>query len=158
MNERMSGELVSRIERGAHDVRLVLSGALTESCDLTSLVGASVEEVVIDLGDLQVLNSGGLREWLKFVKAWNKSGARLVLERCSPIVVSQLNLFRDFAGKGGLVRSVLAPYICNRCEKIQELLIELHGLPVALEEVLPCSCGGQLEFEDLTDEYLSFLR
>jgi anti-anti-sigma regulatory factor len=152
-------QLRSRVQQGSEELKIALAGEICETSDLMPFVpkAKSVMRVVIDLAEINRLNSAGIREWLNFVRACNRAGARIELERCAPVVVAQLNAFRDFAGTEGLVRSVLAPYICESCGHEMRQLVDCTGGDVTLEEELPCpKCGQVLLFEDLVDVYLSF--
>lgn len=137
--------------------RLVLAGELTESTDLGAILNETLSPpLVVDLGGVERINSCGLRAWIRLVIDLNAAGVPLILERCSPPVVGQLNLISNFVGKEGEVRSVFAPFDCSSCD--QEHLELVHRHPdTPVPRNIPCpSCGGSAEFSDLPDLYFSF--
>jgi anti-anti-sigma regulatory factor len=139
--------------------RLILGGEITEDTDLQPVVTKLAPEVVVDLERITRINSVGLREWLSFVRAVEAEGKRLILERCAPPVVAQINMIANFTGANGSVRSVLAPYHCTSCGADQLQLIDLNAPnPEAkLEESMKCpSCGDEMVFDDLPQSYLMF--
>jgi anti-anti-sigma regulatory factor len=139
--------------------QVALKGDITERADFSRLLPELSEDLILDLADVQRINSCGLREWLSFVRALEGSGKRFALERCSVPVVAQLNMISAFPG-GGSVRSVYAPYFCPQCnEEHQRLITADDSAPAQLSSDFPCpTCGSQLEFDDLPDHFLSFLE
>lgn len=138
--------------------RLTISGDISEATDFAPLLEQLAEKVVVvDLGSVQRINSCGVREWIDFVGTLNKNGHRLILERCSPFIVNQLNLISNFVGEGGVVRSVYAPYFCTSCDSEHAELLDLAGNDVQVKETIPCpNCKEEMEFEDVADTYLAF--
>lgn len=138
--------------------RLALSGAITESADFARMIepgtGAALS---IDLSDVTLINSCGVREWTRFVATLAPLGRRVTFVRCSPAIVRQLNLISNFCGTG-TVRSVLLPYYCDACGAEQQRLLQLDdGEDTIVEESIDCSsCSGQADFDDIVDRYLAF--
>jgi hypothetical protein len=141
--------------------RLVLAGAITEEADfsfLDALRGA--ERVAIELGDVEQINSCGVREWIHFVTRLSAAALPAELVRCSPAFVRQLNMISNFRGSAQ-VRSVLAPYYCEGCghEETVEVALPEGQDPPPLAPTVTCPrCGGEAEFDDLINTYLAFLR
>lgn len=153
----MIARLTHSIQQSNGENRIVLQGEITEDADFSPLLGVQAPRLVIDLSQITRINSSGLREWIEFARACNKAGAQLVLERCAPIVVTQLNMIWNFAGKDGQVRSVYAPYYCSRCDLEHQELIDFSGGTASLPSSLPCpKCGAPLDFEDVQEVYLHF--
>jgi anti-anti-sigma regulatory factor len=156
----MTGRLTHSIQQAQGENRVVLSGEITEEADFTPLLELKARDLVVDLSQITRINSSGLREWIEFARACNSLGARLILERCSPVVVNQLNMIWNFAGRDGKVRSVFAPYFCEKCHNEHLELIDLGKTPrPTIAGELPCAkCGSTLEFDDVADIYLQFQR
>lgn len=137
-------------------VRVALSGSITESAQLQAIAGvAGSGPLRLDVGDVEQVNSCGVREWIHFVQQLADRATPLELVSCPPVFVRQLNMISNFGGNAR-VRSVLLPYWCRSCG--HEDLVEhdpFSGAP--LPETRPCSaCGATAEFDDLPDTYLSF--
>src|SRR5205814_2168603 len=94
--------------------RAVLEGSLTEMTDLRELAAQLPgQSVRLDLSKIARINSQGTLRWLHFMDAL--VGKSIVLERCSPAVVEQLNCLKSFTGSARIA-SILVPYRCDRCD------------------------------------------
>lgn len=138
---------------------IALRGAVTEETDLGPLVASIRPETRIDLSGATEINSCGVREWMEFIERVDQGGGHVVLERCAPCIVIQLNLVSNFIGERGRVLSILAPYACEDCEHEERELLTLDRKDVEIADSLPCpKCGGDLCFEELPQIYLQFHR
>ena len=147
--------MMFRVEQQGGTTHVVVSGEITEETDFGPILEVEGGVVRVDLAGVSRINSCGVREWLNFVTALKSSGRKLILERCAPVIVTQLNTIYNFTG-GGTVRSVLGPYYCPECDQEENHLVEL-GTAAAMPQVLTCpKCGGDMEFEELHDAYLGF--
>ena len=151
--------LTWKMEREGGSSRAVLSGEFSEDADFASLLAMATNPLELDLAGIERVTSCGVREWLIFMKAAEKQGRRIVLERCSPVIVQQANMISNFLGACE-VRSVQLPYFCDSCRKERTLLRELGGKPPEPpEKTATCpDCGGQMEFDDLAGTYFEFLH
>lgn len=146
---------------GSEGTRLVLEGSITEASDFSFLDRLDPRSTLqVDLRGIEQINSCGVREWLGFVRALDGRAARFDLVDCSPAFVRQLNMIANFKGRGE-VRSFIAPYFCEACNKETEQQVELPegGERPAVPDTVPCpSCGEDAEFDDLPAIYLAFLE
>ncbi len=91
--------------------RLHLAGRIDENADLAALVSQiPADGVHIDLSELTRINSIGVREWMDFLAALGERP--VVLERCAPVFVDQMNAIANFAGSTQ-VESVMAAFECE---------------------------------------------
>src|SRR3954470_15040467 len=93
-----------------------LSGVIDEDNELGTLgdkLGAGT--AVIDVSEIERINSCGVRDWVNWLSKAEKGGARVVLVECSPAIVAQINLVNNFTGQGQ-VKSFYAPYFCPNCD------------------------------------------
>jgi anti-anti-sigma regulatory factor len=136
------------------------SGGLTEQAALMDLLREPLKgRLVLDLGDLEWINSYGVREWIRLVNALGSRGFEIEYHRCSHAFVRHMNMVSQFRGPAR-VRSVLLPYFCATCRAEQQLLIGLSdaGAPPLVEPSQRClRCGGEAEFDDLVEDYFAFL-
>src|SRR5688572_3056912 len=103
--------MMFQVEEQGGTTRVVVSGEITEETDFGPILEVDGGTVRVDLGGVSRINSCGVREWLNFVTALKATGRKLILERCAPVIVTQLNTIYNFTA-GGTVRSVLGPYYC----------------------------------------------
>jgi hypothetical protein len=139
--------------------QVVLSGEITEATNFAELTEAVPQEATFDVGGVVRINSCGVREWMRFLADLENRGRRLRFDKCSVAFVHQLNMVSNFCG-GAEIRSVYAPYVCPECDASAQKLIGLLQSPqTQLEEAVKCTeCGAEMEFDDMTDQYLAFLR
>ncbi|GAC1351022.1 MAG: hypothetical protein NVS3B20_00550 [Polyangiales bacterium] len=155
----MSKSLSWTINPNDSGLHVAISGEFTEDSNFNALLEAcGSSKVVLDLADVRRINSCGVREWIDFVAALKRAGHLLAIERCSVPVVHQLNMIAGFGGSAE-VRSVYCPYRCISCGADKDRLVELPAEKgdVVIEESIACTaCGAEMEFDDLSEHYLSF--
>lgn len=138
--------------------RVTISGVVDETADLSSL-DKLTGRVELDLAGVTRINSAGVRLWMD---ALRPLGARadLVFHACSPTIIDQLNMMNGFLGHGR-VESFYAQMLCPICEHEQRSLFRTSDVR-ANDDNLPqiaCEkCGGHTEIDELSDQYLLFLR
>jgi len=135
-------------------------GEIDERADFTEMRSRLKGRVVFHLAGLRRINSFGVREWVNFVR--DLPGViELTFSHCSPAIVAQLNMIYSFRGKAQ-VRSFFAPYACSRCEREEEKLFHSESdfpkRDFTRMPTIECACGGRLEFDDVVERYLGFLR
>ncbi|MDY0001703.1 MAG: hypothetical protein RBU30_10440, partial [Polyangia bacterium] len=106
MNQKFNADVSQR-----EDVTYIkLSGVIDEDNELAALterVGSGT--TVIDLAEIERINSCGVRDWVNWLGKSEKKGADIIMVECSPAIVAQINLVNNFVGKGA-VKSFYAPY------------------------------------------------
>jgi len=133
---------------------MVLQGLIDETCDLRGIYSTG-GRVRLDLGKVTQVNSGGVRIWIEAHLNRNPE-TTIVLKKCSPAVVSQINLVSIFS-QHHEIESILGPYFCPKCkrESLQEM--EVSALRDGKPLPFTCAeCGTDLVFDELPDEYLNF--
>lgn len=155
----MGQALEWQIERSDNASTLTFSGDITESSDFTQLLAQLVgqAEVEIDLAAIRRINSSGIRNWINFIQPLS-SQAQVALLNCPPVVINQLNVISNFSGQAS-IKSILAPFICENCDIEANIAIALQpGVQPSLPKVICESCGLEMEFDDLEEDYFSFLE
>jgi anti-anti-sigma regulatory factor len=133
-----------------------LHGEINEHTDLDALASSLRGPTTLNAGDVDSINSIGVRTWIRFARRCHADGVQLTLVALSPVLVAQMNMIPAFAG-GAKVRSVLAPFVCPACYNATATLIDLDGdVHASLAVPVPCVCGAAMEFDDLPELYLAF--
>jgi anti-anti-sigma regulatory factor len=156
----MKAKLQATVEERRSGANLVrLTGTLDEHNQLDEITAqVSGAEVLINLSGVDRINSSGTRDWVNWLKSLEARGVRPTLVACSPAVVTQLNLVKNFAGRA-IVKSFQAPYHCAACARDKLLLInvsEMRGRATAP----PCTCddcGKAMVLADEAGTYFSFV-
>jgi anti-anti-sigma regulatory factor len=137
-----------------------LSGVLDEDNELSELVEKIPNgTAVIDLGEIERINSCGVRDWVNWLSKLESKGTQSVLVECSPAIVAQINLVNNFTGSG-VVKSFYVPYFCSECDEEKVLLVEASdmGPPPHAPPTCRCDeCDLVMDFDDMPDSYFAFL-
>ena len=115
---------------------------------------------IIDLSDVERINSCGVRDWVNWLGKAEKGGARVVLVQCSPAIVAQINLVNNFSGNG-VVKNFFAPYFCPNCDREKVLLVETRDVvgqqPFRAPTCRCDECDGPMDFDDMEESYFAFI-
>ncbi|MCB9731498.1 MAG: STAS domain-containing protein [Deltaproteobacteria bacterium] len=155
--------LHARLGRGEGWVALRLEGVVDEHNGLDELLdslGAGPAALLIDLGRVRRINSVGVRDWVGWLRRARERFAPVVLYDCTPAVMNEVNLVRNFA-EGALITTFKAPYYCDRCgaEGLETLdALALRRAEVREAPAFPCgkpACANALD--DADETYFAFL-
>ena len=137
-----------------------LGGVIDEDNELGELVEKIPNgTAVIDLGEIERINSCGVRDWVNWLSKLDTNGTRSVLVECSPAIVAQINLVNNFTGNG-VVKSFYVPYFCPECDEEKVLLVEATDMGPPPHEPPTCRCDEcdlVMDFDDMPDSYFAFL-
>ncbi|MDQ3364712.1 MAG: hypothetical protein M3680_04715 [Myxococcota bacterium] len=137
-----------------------LGGVIDEDNELGELVDKiPTGTAVIDLGEVERINSCGVRDWVNWLSKLETNGTRSVLVECSPSIVAQINLVNNFTGSG-VVKSFYVPYFCPECDEEKVLLVEAVDMGPPPHEPPTCRCDEcdlVMDFDDMPDSYFAFL-
>jgi anti-anti-sigma regulatory factor len=156
----MNSKLQTTINQADGATSIKLAGVLDEDNRLTELVDrVGKGRTVINLGEVDRINSCGIRDWVNWLTSIEARGTQPVLTECSPAIVAQLNLVKNFCG-GGVVKSFYVPYHCPNCDEEKLLLIDVADLGPPPHEPPTCRCDdceAVMQFDDMPDQYFAFL-
>lgn len=137
-----------------------LSGVIDEDNELADLVDKIPPgTAVIDLGEIERINSCGVRDWVNWLGKLEANTTKVVLVECSPAIVAQINLVNNFTGSG-VVKSFYVPYFCPECDEEKVLLVEAADMGPPPHEPPTCRCDEcdlVMDFDDMPDSYFAFL-
>ncbi len=138
---------------------LTVKGVIDENADFKTAFAGLKPNISIDLEGVGFINSCGVREWVRAVQEFPKQ-AEVQLLRCAPRIVEQANYVANFTGQGKIV-SFFAPYFCPKCQKERTTLLQTadfkSGAPSQAPSQKCPTCGTKMDFDDLEEEYFSFL-
>lgn len=156
----MSAKLRTAVETEGDTSIVKLTGFIDEHNRLKTLVDQiTAATAMIDLGGVERINSSGVRDWVNWIAALEANGTRPVLVRCSPAIVAQINLVKNFTGNGA-VKSFLVPYRCGECDEEKTIVVETSEMtsPSAEPPVCNCaSCGRAMDVDEMPEAYFAFL-
>jgi anti-anti-sigma regulatory factor len=156
----MTDKLRAVVEHDGDTSVVKLAGYLDEDNNLKGLVDQiPAGTAMIDLAGVERINSCGIRDWVNWLAAIEANGTRPVLVGCSPAIVAQINLVKNFTG-GGAVKSFQIPYYCSECDEEKVMLVETSeiGSPDAPPPACFCErCGHAMEIDEMPQSYFAFL-
>jgi anti-anti-sigma regulatory factor len=156
----MSQKFQAAIQQRGDMSYVKLGGVIDEDNELGELVEKiPTGTAVIDLGEIERINSCGVRDWVNWLTKLEGNGTRSVLVECSPAIVAQINLVNNFTGSG-VVKSFYVPYFCPECDEEKVLLVEASDMGPPPHEPPTCRCDEcdlVMDFDDMPDSYFAFL-
>lgn len=156
----MSQKFQAAVQHRGEVSYVKLAGVIDEDNELGELVDKIPHgTAVIDLGEVERINSCGVRDWVNWLGKLEKNGSRTVLVECSPAIVAQINLVNNFTGQG-VVKSFYVPYFCPECDEEKVLLVDAGDMGPPPHEPPTCRCDEcdlVMDFDDMPDSYFAFL-
>jgi predicted RNA-binding Zn-ribbon protein involved in translation (DUF1610 family) len=153
---------LGRLDAEISGSRLVLAGRIDDSAaalgDLVRHLPAG--DVVIHTGGVTFVNSIGMREWMRVIRALRERG-KVTFEAVADVLITQMNLIPEF--KGVDIASFHAQYLCPKCGNEATPLVDVATYGAELRAMrapkLPCpECGAAMDLGDFPERYLSLFR
>jgi len=161
MAANMNPKFQASVQQREDVTYVKLSGVIDEDNELNTLADKlGTGTAVIDVSEIERINSCGVRDWVNWLAKAEKGGAKIVLVECSPAIVAQINLVNNFTGNG-VVKSFYAPYFCPNCDLEKVLLVETRDMagtqPFKAPSCRCDECDGPMDFDDMEESYFAFL-
>jgi len=143
--------------------RVVLGGRIDDSAQLGELAAKLPPgDVAIDTDAVTFVNSIGMRELIRLVRALRGAGRRVALERVADVLITQVNMLPELA-ESVTVTSFHAQYACPSCGAEHAPLVDVAAHAQLLRRnaapPLPCpECGKPSELADFPERYLSIFK
>ncbi len=140
---------------------LTFAGSIDEDAKLPdpATLQASAE-ITVDMGGEQAINSCGVREWVKWVKAVPPS-AKLIYVNSPKVIVDQMNMIGGLLPKGTVIKSFQVPYFCESCKQAHNMTFnegkEFQGKTAKPPELTCPKCGSPMELDIIEAKYFKFL-
>ncbi|MCO4793916.1 MAG: hypothetical protein KC493_09395 [Bacteriovoracaceae bacterium] len=135
-----------------------LRGEINEDLIIDELVGFKSDLVKVNFEEVSMINSCGVREWIKLMEALANQGCKVQYFNCPQIVVQQVNMVTGFVPNQGEVVTFYAPYFCEDCDNEEKVLLTSSELKGRTAPELKCgSCGSESEIDAMEDVYLNFI-
>ena len=142
---------------------VTLSGHINEDAEtsLAEMLDKLAEKCVLNLKNVESVNSLGVRAWINFIREVEKNRS-IVFEECTPEIIGQINMIPNFKGQAH-IRSLYGSYVCESCghEKLV-LFKEGDNMPDSpeadIDDVTCDKCSETMEMEELEEEFFSWLE
>ena len=143
--------------------RLVIkvAGGVDEDANFQPVDVAAFTSVVLDLSEITAINSVGIREWIKWVKAM-PSTVQLSVRHCPKIIVDQINMVAGFLPPAAIIESFYVPYYAEGTGSEKMILFE-RGKEYKDGELHPPDevkddSGELMEMDVIEAKYFKFLK
>jgi DNA-directed RNA polymerase subunit RPC12/RpoP len=140
------------------ELHVELVGAIDEDTDFKELAGLEQKTMIFDFKQVNMINSCGIREWIRFVESIPGS-TKLIYDNCPQIIIEQINMVHGFFRKGAEIRSFYAPYFCESCNKESKIHLKTEQIKNRKAPKVECpNCGSDdMEFDAIEAQYFAFL-
>lgn len=140
------------------ELMVELIGAIDEDSDFKELIGLDQKKISFDFNKVSMINSCGIREWIKFLEKIPEKSS-ISYNNCPQIIIEQINMVHGFFRKGALINSFYAPYYCEKCGKEAKvhLLAEQIKNKKAPQVDCPHCSAENIDFDAIESQYLAFL-
>jgi|GEM_PF-6263791 len=137
--------------------------SLGKAWNYLSKIESDFDEVRIDMGAVERINSHAVMEWMKFIEKIQSRHA-LSYNLVSEVVLELTSLVCNFLGTAPIViRKFIAPFYCAGCVTSHRLVIELQAISpqdsVHLVGTRPCpACGKNMHYDESPESLAVVLR
>jgi hypothetical protein len=157
----VSAVKLGRLDAELSPGRVVLRGRIDDASPLGELAAqVAPGDVTVDTDGVTFINSIGMREWLRFVRALKARG-RVTFERVAAVLMTQMNLLPEF--DGAPIMSFHAQYACGSCGAEAVPVVDAVAHAAELRQMrapkLPCpECGQPMDLADFPERYFASFK
>ncbi len=143
--------------------RVTMAGRIDDSAAFADLPARlPTSEIVIDTDGVTFINSIGMREWIRLIRALRETGRPVRLERVADVLMTQMNLIAELKGAVA-ISSFHAQYVCPACGAEATPLVDAIANASLLRQLkvpaTPCrECGAAMELADFPERYLTIFK
>ncbi len=157
----MERKFIPTLRTGNGYTYLKVQGVIDEDNLLTRLTGQIQGNLLLlDLSEVERINSCGVRDWVNWLGQFSAMGVFVVMMRCSPAVINQVNMVTNFSA-GAVVHSFFAPYVNPDTDEEKSILLYTRDLkdqwPLRAPQVRDEMTGVALEFDEFEESYFAFM-
>lgn len=140
------------------ELNVELIGAIDEDADFKELLGLEQKTISFDFNQVNMINSCGIREWIKFLEKIPEKST-IVYNNCPQIIIEQINMVHGFFRKGAVINSFYAPYFCESCNKEAKIHLKTEQVKNKKAPKIECpNCGEEnMDFDAIEAQYFNFL-
>ena len=152
----MSSELIIETHEEDDCTEYKLTGSIDEDSNFES-ISVAKNQIVFNLEEVSLINSCGIREWIKFQDTIDIN-CKISYKNCPQIIVEQMNIIKGFVRSGGNIVSFFAPYYDEKSDTEIKKLIKPIDVIDGKAPIFKNDDGALLEFDDIEAQYFNFLK
>lgn len=155
------GKLDIKNQKQGASATLTFAGSIDEDAKLPDPNEfKSMAEITVDMGGVQAINSCGVREWVKWIKAMPPT-TKLIYTNSPKVIVDQMNMIGGLLPKGTVIKSFQVPYFCENCKQVHAIVFnegkEFQGKAAKAPDLNCPKCGQPMELDVIEAKYFKFL-
>jgi anti-anti-sigma regulatory factor len=155
-------EAIKEINLEAQSMKLTLSERIDENSTFDQAIklidAEMVKELIIYCGDLQHMNSAGIRTFIDFLKYAHENVNKVIYTHCPSLLVSQFNMVKGFFFQNSEVYSFYCPYYNPVNDEEKSILVLTTDLSDEIPPDVEDEDGNELEFDGFSEKYFQFLQ
>lgn len=153
----MSKELEIKIEEQNGQLNIAFIGSIDEDSDFSSVDTDLKGNLVFDLSRIELINSCGIREWIKFQESLINIET-IIYQKCPQVIIEQMNIVKGFIKEGGVIESFFAPYYDEKEDQEVKILLKPSDIIDGKAPTQKGTSGNDLEFDDIEAQYFNFIK
>lgn len=154
----MSEKIKFDVQNNGNVSTVLIQGAIDEDFTTSFLQDVTGESIVFDFQNLTLINSCGIREWIRLIE--NLNGKQITYSKCPKILIDQVNMVEGFFPDYCKIDTFYAPYYSE--DKDEEVDVLLNVSEVGDDLKAPSrkdeSSQEELEFDDIEAQYFAFIK
>jgi len=154
---------LGRLEVEIDNTTVTMFGRIDDASPLGELLAKIGRgAVTIDTDGVSFVNSIGMREWIRLMRALRERGDTIVLARVADVLMAQMNMISELRDKVRIA-SFHAQYVCASCGAESAPVIDATEHAASLAQLvapkLPCpECGHPMDLADFPERYLLMFK
>ncbi len=137
-------------------------GPIDEDAVFPQFDFADITDIVFNFDGVTVINSCGIREWIRWIRGIPENLSMKFL-KCPKVIVDQMNIVDGFLPARSQLESFYVPYFCEACNAVTEILftagVEFEHAQVNPPQNISCTnCSKISELDVIESKYFKFLQ
>ncbi|MEK6624565.1 MAG: hypothetical protein AABY86_06340 [Bdellovibrionota bacterium] len=150
------GQTKIDLSKKDRELYVKISGPIDEDFVYDEILKSPANKYILDLEDVTVLNSCGIREWIKFLSALG-TACQVVYRNCPQMVIYQMGMVKGILCSNATIETFFAPYFDEEADKEVKILLTLDEVKHGKAPSKKGEHGQELEFDALEESYFRFL-
>lgn len=152
----MANQLTLNVQIQGDTAIIGLSGVINEDAQFDKIQSLNLKQYVFDFDKISLINSCGIRDWIKFLQSLGNVNIRY--ENCPQIIIEQINMVHGFITPTTKISTFYAPYFCDQCDAEKKIKLNATDVQNTKAPAKNCpTCNEALEFDALEKQYFHFL-
>jgi DNA-directed RNA polymerase subunit RPC12/RpoP len=133
---------------------LMLKGPIDEDFKFDGAI--ETPAVNFDFQGIDLINSCGIREWIKFIEGVN---GQIKYVNVPQIVVEQINMVKGLLPESAVMETFATPYYCDECDKEVARMTHIDEVKSSEIHGHKCpECQGEMELDVIEKQYFLFVK